>query len=189
MQRTTSGKPFWYRELCDYLFKLGYGALGWRAIKIAFCVLTGKRMGTKPAVIAAYQLIRAGKLKPDMVAFRTFIGNGAIPVPSAVKTLHQSKAVSQTARNRFYRSFEWKKLRYATLLRYGRRCMCCGSMDGPFHVDHIKPIRKYWNLRLDPENTQVLCDGCNYGKGSWDETDFREKHEGNVIPFPNVEGK
>ena len=52
--------------------------------------------------------------------------------------------------------------------------MCCGSAD-KIRGDHIKPIRRYWNLRLDPDNIQILCEECNHGKGSWDETDFRSK--------------
>lgn len=74
---------------------------------------------------------------------------------------------------RFYLSYEWRKLRYLTLKKYGRRCMACGETKGKMHVDHIKPVRKYWELRLDPTNLQVLCEVCNHGKGSWDETDHR----------------
>jgi len=75
----------------------------------------------------------------------------------------------------FYISFEWRKLRYATLLRFDRKCMCCGNENEIIHVDHIKPIRRFWHLRLDPENVQVLCELCNHGKGSWDESDFRNQ--------------
>ena len=66
------------------------------------------------------------------------------------------------------------------------RCECCGAgahemTVGGFpvrmHVDHIKPISKYWELRLEIENLQVLCAECNQGKGAWDETDWRAKTE------------
>lgn len=73
----------------------------------------------------------------------------------------------------FYRSQAWRRLRYEVLLKYSRACMACGATDTTIHVDHIKPLRKYWNLRLDFNNLQVLCEECNHGKGSWDETDFR----------------
>lgn len=78
----------------------------------------------------------------------------------------------------FYRSGPWRQARYAALKRYGFRCMACGlssDADVIIHVDHIKPIRLYWELRLDEDNLQVLCELCNHGKGSWDETDFRRK--------------
>lgn len=75
----------------------------------------------------------------------------------------------------FYNSWEWRELRYKILKRYGRKCMCCGAgpHDTTIMVDHIIPIRKRWDLRLDPENLQVLCDDCNMGKSYRDTTDFR----------------
>ena len=75
----------------------------------------------------------------------------------------------------FYQSYEWRRLRYFVLKNYGRKCMLCGTTEGAMHGDHIKPLRKYWELRLDPENIQILCEVCNHGKGNWDETDWRPK--------------
>ena len=79
---------------------------------------------------------------------------------------------------KFYRSYEWRKLRYQILQRDGARCALCGvtpNEGAVMNVDHIKPVRKYWTLRLDPENLQVLCNQCNHGKGNWDETDWRDE--------------
>lgn len=86
----------------------------------------------------------------------------------------------------FYKSWEWKKARYRALKEYGPVCMLCGMKKGEtgpgasrvrIVVDHIKPLRKHWDLRLELANLQVLCDDCNRGKGSWDETDWRGKPE------------
>lgn len=86
----------------------------------------------------------------------------------------------------FYRSWDWRTTRFEILKEFGRKCMSCGvqpgqsSMSGDpvkICVDHIKPISKYWELRLNKENLQVLCEECNMGKGAWDETDFRPKCE------------
>lgn len=77
----------------------------------------------------------------------------------------------------FYQSFEWRKLRFTILEKFGARCMLCGASPREghtMHVDHIKPLRFNWDLRLDPENLQILCAICNHGKASWSETDFRE---------------
>lgn len=77
----------------------------------------------------------------------------------------------------FYRSYEWRKIRYAALKKYGPKCMLCGRVaeDGVvMNVDHIKPRRKYPELVLCLDNLQVLCSVCNHGKGNWDETDWRE---------------
>ena len=72
----------------------------------------------------------------------------------------------------FYKSWEWKKLRYDTLKKYGAVCMLCSS-EHRIVVDHIKPRKKFPELQLDPDNTQVLCNSCNMGKSNDDYTDFR----------------
>jgi len=76
----------------------------------------------------------------------------------------------------FYQSREWKELRYKILVKYGARCQCCGATakDGAkINVDHIEPISKKWERRLDETNLQVLCGACNLGKGAHDTTDWR----------------
>jgi 5-methylcytosine-specific restriction endonuclease McrA len=68
---------------------------------------------------------------------------------------------------RFYRSAEWKRARYAVLARQPR-CATCGAtaQDGArMNVDHIRPLSRRWDLRLDPRNLQTLCASCNWGKG------------------------
>lgn len=85
-------------------------------------------------------------------------------------------SLSETELKAFYRSPEWKRLRYAALARHGRRCLCCGASptNGTcIVVDHIKPVRTHPHLRLRLDNLQVLCDACNVGKGSHDRTDWR----------------
>lgn len=86
-------------------------------------------------------------------------------------------------RENFYHSWEWRRLRMEVLKKYGPSCQCCGASRGDMDisgnrvrivVDHIKPISKHWELRLDARNLQVLCDECNMGKGAWDETDWRK---------------
>jgi 5-methylcytosine-specific restriction endonuclease McrA len=101
------------------------------------------------------------------------------PVQEPAPLAHQPGKQEKTD---FYQSWEWRTLRVKVLQQYGARCMCCGA--APEHVtvggepvmivvDHIKPLSKRWDLRLDRNNLQVLCQECNQGKGAWDETDFR----------------
>lgn len=75
----------------------------------------------------------------------------------------------------FYKSPEWRQLRYKALVKNGRKCLACGAHgDGiVLHVDHIKPRSKYRELELDINNLQVLCEDCNIGKSNVDETDWR----------------
>lgn len=76
----------------------------------------------------------------------------------------------------FYDSWEWKRVRYEFIKDKERKCNCCGATPKNgvrIVVDHIKPIRHFWNLRMDSNNLQILCDDCNMGKGSSDQTDWR----------------
>lgn len=79
----------------------------------------------------------------------------------------------------FYASRAWRVTRYQALLRSQGRCECCGRRPehGTFlNVDHIKPRSRYPHLALVVSNLQVLCADCNFGKGAWDQTDWRENH-------------
>lgn len=75
----------------------------------------------------------------------------------------------------FYKSPEWRQLRYRVLERKGNVCVACGSSpkDGSkIHVDHIKPRSIYPELALDINNLQVLCEDCNLGKLNKYQTDW-----------------
>lgn len=77
----------------------------------------------------------------------------------------------------FYSSSVWRELRYMALKTQGAACQCCGSTprDGAvLHVDHVEPIYKRPDLKLQLSNLQILCADCNVGKGAWDNTDWRE---------------
>jgi 5-methylcytosine-specific restriction endonuclease McrA len=84
-------------------------------------------------------------------------------------------APSENAIKIFYQSPNWVRLAREVKDERGSKCECCGATSREIRIvtDHIKPIKHHWHLRLDKKNLQVLCDGCNLQKGSWDETDFR----------------
>jgi 5-methylcytosine-specific restriction endonuclease McrA len=98
--------------------------------------------------------------------------------------LQASKIEKPTEHQRvvlIYNTEEWldkyRKIRYQVFLRDGRICRLCshtGSADNPLQIDHIKPKSKFPELALDPNNMQVLCKDCNYGKNTRDETDWRK---------------
>ena len=105
---------------------------------------------------------------------------GSLPVPAGSQP--KPAAPSASSKASFYAAWEWLTLRMKVLKANGGHCECCGGgvhdmTVGGFpvrmHVDHIKPISKYWELRLEQDNLQVLCAECNRGKGAWDETDWR----------------
>ena len=83
----------------------------------------------------------------------------------------------------FYLSLEWKVLRYMALLHYGKKCLSCGIEDSEFHVDHIKPISLFPELKEDINNLQVLCKKCNLDKSNIHTTDYRSE-ESKSKSFP-----
>lgn len=87
-------------------------------------------------------------------------------------THFQSHDGAVTKYQKFLVSQEWLDLRERVLKRWGRLCMKCGRTSGIIQVDHIKPRSKYPELKLDFNNMQVLCKGCNRSKGIT-ETDYR----------------
>lgn len=86
------------------------------------------------------------------------------------------QAYSADAYRQLLNSDDWKRLRYATLRRYGGQCKCCGqsAKNGVvIHVDHIVAASVDWSRRLDPENVQPLCEPCNIGKSNFYSDDWR----------------
>lgn len=93
------------------------------------------------------------------------------------KSARVSKNAYRIQSEFFFKSEAWQKLRYRALLKYGRKCLCCGA-EPPrviLHVDHVKPRSKYPELALEIGNLQILCEDCNKGKGAQYENDFRPK--------------
>ena len=100
--------------------------------------------------------------------------SGPVIVPQ--KGTKRRAQTSKKVFDSFYSTEIWKRLRYQTLVSSNGQCSCCGASaaDGAtLRVDHIKPISRYPHLKADPSNLQVLCNDCNWGKGAWDETDWR----------------
>lgn len=150
-------------------------------IQAAVRPLGGKLTGEQMTLFVRYLVdhpIGNFRLDPNILEQRPQQPNPKIER----RHLSRSKRKEVDKRLAFYDSWEWKKARYQVLQRYGATCMLCGagrgdvSLDGKpvkIDVDHIKPLSKHWELRLDPLNLQVLCHDCNKGKGAWDTTDYR----------------
>lgn len=104
------------------------------------------------------------------------------PLTSLPMRKSPAEVPSVKIKTEFYASWEWATLRMQVLKANGGRCECCGSTPDDvtvggkrvrLHVDHIEPLSKQWDLRLESSNLQVLCAECNMGKGAWDRTDWR----------------
>ena len=84
------------------------------------------------------------------------------------------EAFAQT--NEFLQSYAWREVRMQALIKYGRKCQCCGATPESgaiMNVDHIKPRKIHPELALTLNNLQILCHECNHGKANWDQTDWR----------------
>lgn len=92
------------------------------------------------------------------------------------RTVKMHKVKTKPSRIDFYSTPEWQRLRMWALRRYGFQCMACGNKppNVVIHVDHIKPRSKCPHLELDPNNLQVLCADCNFGKSNIFQDDFRK---------------
>ena len=91
--------------------------------------------------------------------------------PTGKKVLSAPIEVPADIALKWYQSEEWKKVRNdyinSVYKRNGiRRCNHCGAEGKQvnMNVDHIYPIRRYWSMRLDPNNLQDLCADCNKHK-------------------------
>ena len=69
----------------------------------------------------------------------------------------------------FYSTTEWKKLRNQVIQEHKANnqlfCIACGTTE-KLVVDHINPVKIYWEERLERKNLHILCNDCNLGKGS-----------------------
>lgn len=66
----------------------------------------------------------------------------------------------------FYKTREWRELRWKVLKESDGKCKKCRRPygDGPIHIDHILPRSKFPHLELVRSNLQDLCEDCNLGK-------------------------
>jgi hypothetical protein len=81
--------------------------------------------------------------------------------------------------HRFYQTKEWKKFRLVFLEGKELVCNICQcdltAQDAPvLNVDHIKPLKYYWDLRTDLSNLQILCNDCNRHKGNYVGSDVKD---------------
>ena len=68
---------------------------------------------------------------------------------------------------KFYKTPEWRAIRYQAFRKYGPKCMVCGRTrdDGiAMHVAHIRHRVIFPELALDIRNLQILCEDCNVGQ-------------------------
>lgn len=71
------------------------------------------------------------------------------------------------AREMFYHSEGWKRLRQEVIDESDGRCVychCVPTKDNWIEVDHRIPLHRRWDLRYAKSNLQVTCHRCNQRK-------------------------
>jgi 5-methylcytosine-specific restriction endonuclease McrA len=122
---------------------------------------------------------RLRRMRMSLTAYLEFKRIGATSASNRnkdKKKLTKKQAEYKKQSEKFFKSREWRQLRYDALKLHGRKCQCCGATPETtiLHVDHIKPRSKYPELQLSVDNLQVLCEDCNIGKSNLHEDDFRK---------------
>ena len=100
------------------------------------------------------------------------IGGGGARLILITSDLFRAKGkwVSPRAKWPEYGAYKWRgpalspKVRAAVFSRDGAACVYCGDAEGPFHIDHIKPVAKGGTDALN--NLCVACAKCNLSKGA-----------------------
>lgn len=165
-----------FRQIKRFLKSKGYKPVGWKGISNQLQELLGKSFTGNPRAIAFHCYQQIQELNIEIAKNENNILKEKLKKNQRLEKSQQEQQILD-----FYCSYEWRRIRFKILQKYGRKCLCCGSETRPLHVDHIKPLRFNWNLRLSEENLQVLCELCNHGKGNWSEEDFRPKE-----PLPRI---
>jgi len=121
--------------------------------------------------LARYMTLNKNNIPYNIIQLKGYGSRNDCALKTEKKTYKMPK-VGKT----FYSSREWRSLRVDALVKNGRKCCLCGRSpkDGIIlHVDHIKPISKFPELKLTLSNLQILCEDCNLGKSNRYDEDWR----------------
>lgn len=72
------------------------------------------------------------------------------------------------ARDKFYHSGDWRRVREQVLKRDNKECQWCKAegrvttvKTATLEIDHIKELQYYPELALEPSNLRTLCHDCH----------------------------
>lgn len=72
------------------------------------------------------------------------------------------------ARDKFYHSGDWGRVREKVLKRDNKECQWCKAegrvttaKTATLEIDHIKELQYYPELALEPSNLRTLCHDCH----------------------------
>ncbi len=156
-----AAQGFWMRMLCiaAEAEQVGYVMINGRPLDLEDMAAAVERPKDEIAQHCG-ELLHWGVMRMDKV------GRAYCPwmVADAVRASLRLRPGKIDAREAVAIGASWSRTRAAVLRRDGRRCRYCGSTDGPFHIDHIKPRSRGGSN--SPRNLTVACRTCNTSKGA-----------------------
>jgi 5-methylcytosine-specific restriction endonuclease McrA len=112
------------------------------------------------AVRKGRRLRNVERVKEDLLIDR-------MPLSNTVSTPEGKAVICGLPGGKFYKTPEWRALRYKFIKRHGAKCMACGATPqegAQIEVDHIRPRSLFPERALDINNLQILCKVCHDGK-------------------------
>lgn len=130
-------------------------------------------------IVALYERASASRQRASTPPRQAQMIRGKPITPSPRQKVRKStKQQSSQDKDHFYRTSEWRSLRYQVLREQSACCACCGRSPRAhgivLHVDHILPRSKFPHFALDKSNLQILCDDCNLAKSNVTFDDWRK---------------
>ncbi|MEL7140599.1 MAG: HNH endonuclease signature motif containing protein [Cyanobacteria bacterium J06573_11] len=111
-----------------------------------------------------------------MSVFEALISKLLPATKQADQSMEQLKQVADSIHKRYEPRLEfdrwkqtlggrkWKRSQLKLQQGLCNSCRCRVKLKGS-HIDHIKPLKHYPQLAIDPSNLQILCSDCNLRKG------------------------
>lgn len=100
-----------------------------------------------------------------------------------------AEAANRTDYMRVYMAKRYHNKMNAMREALGNKCNSCGTIDGPFHIDHINASKKTMRasdihstsdarVQEEMKNFQLLCSGCHKNKTheEWDYSTPKPRH-------------
>lgn len=88
---------------------------------------------------------------------------------------HYDKYKRDKEAAKFYSSKAWQVLREQALTRdlgLCQHCLANKELTSAEEVDHILPVKFFWEYRLDIDNLQALCHQCHSIKTKQDKKEY-----------------
>lgn len=103
-----------------------------------------------------------GRGQGQQIATLANLIEGDVPLDDALAFVSAQRDLPTVERYRRNLPANWKAVRARIFERDGEVCAYCATTVGPFHIDHVAPLRK--GGTNEDDNLCVACVPCNLSK-------------------------